>query len=347
MNLTALDTDTDAVIFPFDEGKTRGQCRDVDCRAEMVAVHEHRVSAAEGEPAIVARRAHWRHKVAPEGGRRCSGDRAHKTPWHDHWQLRCTDAERIEARVLRGRQLRVADVMTHFGWAVEFQHSVMKPATAKARETHYRGLLLWVVNVTPSTSIHGSVDIYQEHLRWTDIREWVLEAKTLVAVDDGFRIYLLPPGGLRRYVNASELTVPLAHVRSYGHDEFAREWLNGQTLPLPVQPNTEWAQLAAEKATRSRDRRASDARLIANSDRRAQYDPNADVCSYAGNRGRLVYPDSTPVRHVQIGTWVGTVPMCSRTGCVSAAGTSGWCWSHTPASPAVTDIQFSPLGLTA
>lgn len=336
MNLTSLDPETGAVIFPFDEGRTRGRCRDEDCRAEMVAVKDVVMSDAAG--LVVVRRSHWRHKVAPEGTRRCLiSDRA-KTPWHTDWQMRCTDAPRIEFRHLRGKAVRVADVWTKFEWAIEFQHSVLDAKTAKARETHYRGRVLWVVDATPMSSISGSVDQYRGQFRWSAIRPWIIEAKALVAVDDGITVHLLPPGGLRRYLHRTDLLIPREHVKVLMHDDFATQWINGNLLPLPVPPNTEWAQESAAKAAKSRDRQASDLRLVGNSVRRAAYDEDADTCRYAGNRSKLVYAEGTPETECRIGNWVGTIHLCRKERCISAAGTSGWCWAHGVAR----DIGFDP-----
>lgn len=66
----------------------------------------------------------------------------HETEWHLGWKTRCGDADRIE--VARGA--RRADVLTPYGWAVEFQHSAMDVREATARERDWRRRLVWVVD---------------------------------------------------------------------------------------------------------------------------------------------------------------------------------------------------------
>ena len=329
MNLTALDADTDAVIFPLDEGRTRGRCRDEHCRAEMVAVRET-AETVDGER-FVTRRAHWRHKVAPDGVTTCTRRDGRKTMWHVNWQLECDDPARVEHRVMRGERARIADVFTKFGWALEFQHSVMETKTLRARENHYRGSVLWIVNAASDDAIHGSVDEWKGQLRWTDVRGWVIDSRVLVAVDSGPHVYLLPPGGLRQYVKGSQLLIPMSNVRALTRDDFVGQWVNGEVLPLPVEPNTEWRQMQAERDAKSRNQSLADRRLQAASRRKGAIDPLGDVCTYAGDRERLAYADDQPARTVVIGKSIYAVPMCRHAGCPSAAGTSGWCWSHRPA----------------
>ena len=289
MSLTATDETTGAVIFPFDEGRSRAVCRDPECRAVMEAVHE--VTDDSLGETVTIRRAYWRHRANANSRRTCKSSRADKTPWHIDWQMRCVDRERIEHRVGPKGRCRIADVYTRFKWALEFQHSGIDKTTVTRRENHYRGRVLWIVNADPTSATSGgAVDLTDTHLLWIAFPTWVIEAKTLMAVDDGLYVHLLPPGGLRRHARGGELRVPRQHVKTLTHDEFTDSWINGDHMPLGGQPNTEWAQMNAERASRSRDQRAADARLAAQSDRRADYGQGDEECGYTGNRGRLEYP---------------------------------------------------------
>lgn len=289
MSLTATDEATGAVIFPFDEGRSRAVCRDPECRAVMEAVHQ--VTDDSLGETVTIRRAHWRHRASPDSPRTCKSSRSDKTPWHIEWQMRCTDRERIEHRVGPKGRCRIADVYTRFKWALEFQHSSIDRATVARRENHYRGRVLWIVNADPaSATTGGALDLTSTDLLWIAHPPWVIESKTLMAVDDGMYVHLLPPGGLRRYAGAGELRVPRRLVRSLTHDEFTDSWINGDAMPLGGQPVTEWLQMSAARAERSRDQKAADARLTAQGERRAAYQPEDAECGYTGNRGRLEYP---------------------------------------------------------
>jgi hypothetical protein len=289
MSLTATDEATGAVIFPFDEGRSRAVCRDPECRAVMEAVHQ--VTDDSLGETVTIRRAYWRHRASADSARRCKSSRSDKTPWHIEWQMRCEDRERIEHRVGPKGRCRIADVYTRFKWALEFQHSNIDKATVARRENHYRGRVLWIVNADPASATSGgSLDFTDANLLWIAHPSWVIESKTLMAVDDGLYVHLLPPGGLRGYASAGELRVPRRLVRSLTHDEFTDSWINGDAMPLGGQPVTEWLQMSAARAERSRDQKAADARLTAQGDRRAAYQQQDAECGYTGNRGRLEYP---------------------------------------------------------
>jgi hypothetical protein len=287
MSLTAVDDETGAVIFPFDEGRSRALCRDDSCRAVMEAVHE--VTDEVDGVKVVVRRAYWRHRATSDPTKRCKSIRSDKTEWHVGWQMRCSDPERVEFRVGPVGKCRIADVFTKFGWALEFQYSSIDKATVTRRENHYRGKVLWIIDANPVHSMNGSVDIYRDHLRWSGVKGWVIESETMVSVDDGFVIYMLPPGGLRRYMQANELMVPMAHVRTIEHGAFTDTWINGDTNPLGGQPNTEWHQIHTRKAEKSADKARADRALAAGSARKEKYDKASEVCAYGGDREKLVY----------------------------------------------------------
>jgi hypothetical protein len=315
MGLTAIDIESGAVILPLDEGRTRGRCRDDACGGEMIAVRE--VSDY--------RRSHWRHKTLRDGTGACTRADSNKTPWHADWQMRCQDPERIEYRQVNGGRVRICDVMSKFGWAVEFQHSAIKRETVAARENHYKGRVIWVVNAATSYAISGAVDHYKGQLRWTQMPFWVLESGTLVAVDDGKHVNLLPPTGLGKHVSASELLIDEARIRSLTHSEFTETWLNGTDFPLPIEPATEWSLRQAE---RHKTKREADVRLLAASKRKEVEE--SDECTYEGNRLKS-YPPGQRTKSVVIGSrGPYVIAMCAIPDCISAAGDSGWCWSHQP-----------------
>lgn len=110
-----------ARVLATPDGPRRGSC--VDCAAEMIA--------KTGE--IVTH--HWAHRHTADVG--CG---AGETDWHLTWKSRCTDLDRIE--VSRGQ--RRADLLTPYGWAVEFQHSPLSVAEVGSRERDWGRRMVWV-----------------------------------------------------------------------------------------------------------------------------------------------------------------------------------------------------------
>lgn len=83
---------------------------------------------------------HWAHLSGDDCGA------VHgMTAWHREWQQEVPEDRR---EVVTGS--RRADAVTLSGWVVEFQHSPMPVAEAKAREADY-GQGVWIVDMTDRT----------------------------------------------------------------------------------------------------------------------------------------------------------------------------------------------------
>lgn len=121
MPLIALIDGQRATATP--DGPRRGVCP--GCNAEMVA--------KTGE--IVTH--HWAHRYDDDTPR-CEHEP--ETAWHLAWKARRTDSSDVE--VAQGN--RRADVLTPYGWAVEFQHSPLSVAEVKARERDWGRRMIWV-----------------------------------------------------------------------------------------------------------------------------------------------------------------------------------------------------------
>lgn len=84
---------------------------------------------------------HWAHVAKTS----CDGFREKETRWHRDWKETCPE-EWQECRVTSpSGAWRVADVRTPTGVVVEFQHSYLKDAVRRARETFHQNLI-WVVD---------------------------------------------------------------------------------------------------------------------------------------------------------------------------------------------------------
>ena len=277
MTLTALDPHSlpqEVVILPFDEGKTKGMCRDNECRGELTAVN---ASVIDGE---ILRMSHWRHKVASGCKSSALGrDADSKTPWHVAWQLTCTDPERIEYRHKVVGALRVADVMARYDWAIEFQHSTIPEKTIADRERHYLGKLIWVVDAT-ALGTSASPDEYRGAFRWTHPPAWVSHTKALIAVDSGECVHVLPPGYQMERIQQSIL-VAMAYVKRYTREQFVDQWVNGNEHPIGQDFATKWTLENLERELARREKSAHE-RLARNSAEKRALE--SEVCGYKGGR---------------------------------------------------------------
>lgn len=80
---------------------------------------------------------HWSHY--PNTERECATAGMPETEWHRGWKARCEDAERIEVAVGNRR----ADVLTRYGWSIEFQHSAQTREQIHTRRRDWKGRLVW------------------------------------------------------------------------------------------------------------------------------------------------------------------------------------------------------------
>lgn len=315
MAITALDTATGSVVFPFDQGCTSATCRDPRCGAALMAVRE--VKAED----LVIRRSHWRHKVRS----RCAArreSRGGETLWHTDWKMRCSDIERMEHHIVRetskGRgSVRVADVLTKFGWVIEFQHSAISTRVVRGRERHYGGRVLWIVDCASSSNPNGDFTIEGDHVRWHAARDWVLASQCLVGVDTGSEILVLPTNFAAQLVGKHREQIRGESVIRYSYQRFTDEWINGDAHPLGDKFVSSWTLERRAKA-KSREAARRDELVIEQSWRRAAY--GNSVCSFSGDRKRLVWISDALIE----------VTMCSADYCISAASFDGWCHAHRP-----------------
>lgn len=234
MPLTAADPEG-RPIFPFASGINRARCRDTNCAAAMAAI------PAVGSTTDPIRVAHWRHIVRSDTCPTVTRDRDRVTEWHRRWQTECVDADRVEVRVERDGKHRVADVMTRFGWAVEFQHSPIGRRTYQDRTDHYRGRVVWVFDFATDTYA-GDFAIEDRALAWLDRRKSNTIGPYrdgLIFLDAGDVLWLLPPGklGVGRDGNAR---IPVHRCARWSRSRFADRWLNGDVMPLEEPVATSW-----------------------------------------------------------------------------------------------------------
>jgi hypothetical protein len=154
---------------------------------------------------------HWSHN--PGTAERCEADRS-MTMWHYLWCRRCEDEGRIEATVGKHR----ADVLTRFGWTVEFQHSNMTTPNVHAREDGWGGKLIWVHDAMSPTA--GTLEWKPDH----------------AALDAGFGwgtfTWIAPPTRVRagRCHQLADLGDSLVWLS--GHQERSAEEIRGRCYVL-------------------------------------------------------------------------------------------------------------------
>ncbi len=84
---------------------------------------------------------HWAHK----GNRNCDPWWENETEWHRWWKGQFpVEWQEVVHRDKSGEK-HIADVKTKEEWAVEFQHSYLKPEERRARNAFYQKLV-WVVD---------------------------------------------------------------------------------------------------------------------------------------------------------------------------------------------------------
>ena len=84
---------------------------------------------------------HWAHRA----GSLCDRWWENETPWHRAWKDRFpTEWQEIWRHADDG-ELHIADVETHDGWVIEFQHSNINPEERRSREGFYERMT-WVVD---------------------------------------------------------------------------------------------------------------------------------------------------------------------------------------------------------
>lgn len=192
------------------------KCRDPKCAAPM-----YRRAPRDMKP-------HWSH--TPGTAERCDAEHG-VGKWHLDWQYRCTDPERMECRV-GGRR---ADVLTRFGWAVEFQASGIHPDTIRDREADWKGHLLWVHEARSATA--GTLTLLDRPAAEGRVFfDWIapprrvayIKCHQLLDIKDGRLLWMAPrpvgkPGQDIRQKVGWLLT----------HEQFTDWWLNGHEPVFP------------------------------------------------------------------------------------------------------------------
>jgi competence protein CoiA len=89
------------------------------------------------------RAGHWAHERKSD----CDPWRENETEWHRAWKDRFPDDWQEIPHYAEDGEKHIADVKTDSGWALEFQHSPIKPEERRARDAFYPKLV-WVVDGT-------------------------------------------------------------------------------------------------------------------------------------------------------------------------------------------------------
>lgn len=85
---------------------------------------------------------HWAHK----GNRYCDPWWETETDWHRSWKEKFPiDWQEVDHFDDNSGEKHIADVKTESGWALEFQHSYLKPEERRSRSAFYPKLV-WVVD---------------------------------------------------------------------------------------------------------------------------------------------------------------------------------------------------------
>ena len=212
------------------------------------------------------------------------------SPWHVWWQSQSDDAARIEVTDVNGSgDVRRADILTKFGWCIEVQHSPILAKTIHARENHWNGKVLWLVDAaSEDRQVDFSID-----RQWARLDgRWVHHLSTLVAVDDGASVWRFPPSVMR---SAGEIRSNSSYVKRLDRDDFIRSWINADHAPFVKEPDTKWRKDAAKRAARSKADVELRERLALARALREQR--QADLaCEYQGQRSNLIHeePEAAP-----------------------------------------------------
>jgi len=84
---------------------------------------------------------HWAHK----GRLACDPWGENETEWHRAWKNQFPDDWQEIVHHAEDGERHIADVKTHDGWVIEFQHSSIRPDERRSREAFYQSLI-WVVD---------------------------------------------------------------------------------------------------------------------------------------------------------------------------------------------------------
>ncbi|MCP5366713.1 MAG: hypothetical protein H6907_09905 [Hyphomicrobiales bacterium] len=181
---------------------------------------------------------HWAHK----GKQKCDPWWENETEWHRNWKSHFpTDWQEVPHRDDDGEK-HIADVKTDQGWAIEFQHSYIKPEERQSREAFY-GDMAWVVDgLRRKNDLRQFVDAVKDGIRVCErplvvvvhpldcrlVDEWST-SRVPVFFDFGDKIH---PHGLwlliQMRLDSSAYIVPV------GNDDFITWHRKGNFNPQPL-----------------------------------------------------------------------------------------------------------------
>lgn len=207
-------------LFATIDGPRRASC--LQCGDDMIA--------KTGE--VVTH--HWAHAHQTD----CPG--SHETAWHMEWKATCPDADRIEVTVGNRR----ADVLTRYGWSIEFQHSSQSNKDVRAREADWGQRIIWCFDETASASRETRYDTATgqtrnqlewwhppdrpfETIRWSHAKAYIFQtaAPTFLHIDADRLLYV----GLLHEAEGPKF--------GYGwlisREDFVAHVVNGQRPPVP------------------------------------------------------------------------------------------------------------------
>jgi hypothetical protein len=169
---------------------------------------------------------HWAH--LPDPSRVCATEP--ETAWHLGWKNRAAELERIEVAVGRRR----ADVLTRYGWAVEFQHSPLTPREVAAREKDWGSRLIWVWDALEATESERLTAYHPEGRPFETVRWAWSKAHVTTAKAPSF-IHIAADSLL--FMGQWYQKRPHRPVIGYGWrltaDEFTEHVINGAVKPRP------------------------------------------------------------------------------------------------------------------
>lgn len=177
---------------------------------------------------------HWAHAHASD----CPG--SYETAWHLGWKDTCDDPGRIEVTVANRR----ADVLTKYGWSIEFQHSSQSNPAVRAREKDWGHRIIWCFDELAAASRDNRVDVDTgelrtqlewwhppdrpwETIRWSRAKAYIFQAAapTFLHVDEDRLLYV------------GRLHEGAGPKHGYGwlidRADFIQHVVNGERPPLP------------------------------------------------------------------------------------------------------------------
>src|SRR6218665_3696191 len=106
----------------------------------------------------------WEHQNRPVCDNWCGPE----TVWHRSWKNHFPQSwhENFLTDELTGDK-HIADILTDYGFVVEFQHSHITPDERASRE-HFCKNMVWVVDGTRLKRDHARLLRKQKKFRWTD-----------------------------------------------------------------------------------------------------------------------------------------------------------------------------------